>query len=68
MAEVDFDDFEDAVFAPARDPERARRYGLMLNYAGAASSIALVLLLSFWAYKLAMRDVNGVPVMRATSA
>lgn len=65
MAEVDFDDFEDAVYAPARDPLRAQRYGQMLNYAGAASSIVLVLLLAVWGYKLAMRDVNGVPVMRA---
>ena len=65
MAEVDFDDFEDAVYAPARGLMRAQRYGLWLNYAGAASSIALVLLLAVWGYKLAMRDVNGVPVMRA---
>jgi len=65
MAEVDFDDFEDAVYAQARDPLRAQRYGAWLNYAGAASSIALVLLLAVWGYKLAMRDVNGVPVMRA---
>jgi hypothetical protein len=65
MAEVDFDDFEDAVYAPVRDPLRAQRYGRMLNYAGAASSIALVLVLAAWGYKLAMRDVNGVPVMRA---
>ena len=65
MAEVDFDDFEDAVYATARGPMQAQRYGLWLNYAGAASSIALVLLLAVWGYKLAMRDVNGVPVMRA---
>ena len=65
MAEVDFDDFEDAVYAQARDPLRVQRYGEWLNYAGAASSIALVLLLAVWGYQLAMRDVNGVPVMRA---
>ena len=65
MAEVDFDDFEDAVYAPRRESAGTQHFGQLLNYAGAASSIALVLLLAVWGYKLAMRDVNGVPVMRA---
>lgn len=65
MAEVDFDEFEDAVYAPARNDARAARLGRWLNYAGAASSVVLVVLLAVWGYKLAMRDVHGVPVMRA---
>lgn len=65
MAEVDFDDFEDAVYAPAREDARAARMGRWLNYAGAASSVALVVLLAVWGTKLVLRDVNGVPVMRA---
>jgi hypothetical protein len=65
MAEVDFDEFEDAVYAQAQGGARREQINRLLNYAGAASSIALVLLLAAWGYKLAMRDVNGVPVMRA---
>ena len=36
-----------------------------VNIAGAATSLALVLGLGFWGYKLAVRDVNGVPVIQA---
>jgi len=48
--------------------------GLVLNEArrwvsigGALSSVALVLGLAYWGYALAVRDVTGVPVMRAAS-
>lgn len=48
--------------------------GLVLNEArrwvsigGALSSVALVLGLAYWGYALAVRDVSGVPVMRAAS-
>lgn len=37
----------------------------LAHLAGAAVSAALVLGLAVWGYKLAMRDVNGVPVVRA---
>lgn len=36
-----------------------------INVAGAATSIALVLGLGFWGYKLAVRDVSGVPIVAA---
>lgn len=36
-----------------------------VTYAGAATSVALILGLAVWGYKLAVRDVNGVPVIRA---
>lgn len=65
MAEVDFDEFEDAVSMPVRDGARAAMVNRLMNYAGAASSIILVILLAVWGYKLLLRDVNGVPVMRA---
>lgn len=65
MAEVDFDEFEDAVYAPIRRGARSEQVQRLMNYAGAASSVALVILLAVWGWKLAMRDVNGVPVMRA---
>ena len=67
MAEVDFDEFEDAVYSPVRDGVRAAQINRLMNYAGAASSVALVVVIGIWGYNLAMRDVNGVPVMRALS-
>ena len=65
MAEIDFDEFEDAVYAPVRDPARTAQMNRLLNYAGAASSVVLVALIGMWGYNLAMRDANGVPVMKA---
>ena len=39
--------------------------GGLLNYAGAAVSLALIVGLGVWGYKLAVRDVTGIPVVRA---
>ncbi|MCK8462687.1 SPOR domain-containing protein [Aliiroseovarius sp. S1339] len=39
--------------------------GSALNYAGAALSLALIVGLGVWGYKLAVRDVTGIPVVRA---
>ena len=36
-----------------------------VNLAGAVTSLALVIGLGFWGYQLAVRDVNGVPVIQA---
>ena len=64
MADLEFDDFESGHAYPAADSrlDRARR---IVSIAGAACSVALVLGLGFWGYQLAVRDVAGVPVMRA---
>ena len=35
------------------------------RYAGAAASVALVLGVAWWSYELLMRDVKGVPVVKA---
>lgn len=53
--------------APKVDPPRAEpaRVTLALNWAGAAVSLSLVVGLSVWAWQLTMRDVSGVPVIRA---
>ena len=60
MAELDFDSYDtDAV------GNRSEQLSRMINLTGAACSIALVVGLGVWGYRLAMRDVNGVPVMRA---
>ena len=43
-------------------PGRAQR---LVQIAGAVSSVALVIGLAVWGYKLAVRDIAGVPVIRA---
>lgn len=60
MADVDFDDFE-GYYAPRR-PAKVQR---LINIAGGVSSIALILGLAIWGYRLAVRDVHGIPVVRA---
>ena len=49
----------------ARDLLTAQKLQRSINLAGAATSLALVLGLGVWGYKLAVRDVNGVPVIQA---
>jgi len=61
MAELDFERLESGYAGGGR----AARWGQMANLAGAACSVALVIGLGLWGYKLAVRDVQGVPVMRA---
>ena len=48
--------------APGGAPLRA---GNLVNYAGAFVSLALVVGVSVWGYRLLVRDVSGVPVVRA---
>jgi hypothetical protein len=43
-------------------PGRAQR---LVQIAGAVSSLALVVALGVWGYRLAVRDIAGVPVIRA---
>lgn len=42
-----------------------QRAGTVTQYAGAALSVALMVGVSVWGYKLLVRDVNGIPVVRA---
>lgn len=66
MADVDFDEFDGGYaeheIASGYATGRARA---MINLAGAACSVALVIGLGIWGYKLAVRDVSGIPVVRA---
>ncbi len=39
--------------------------GRLINVLGAVASLALVAGVGYWGYKLVMRDVSGVPVVRA---
>ncbi len=52
----------DEGFAPAAQAPRVTN---LVNFAGAALSFALILGVSFWGYKLIVRDVSGIPVVRA---
>lgn len=52
----------DEGFAPAAGMPRLTN---MMNLAGAALSLALMLGVGFWGYKLIVRDVSGIPVVRA---
>lgn len=58
MAELPMNGSQQAV-----DPRKA--VGAMANWAGAAVSLALILGAGVWGYKLLVRDVTGVPVVRA---
>ena len=64
MADLEFEDFDGDYDSTVSDGrlERAQR---MVRLAGAVCSVALVLGLGFWGYRLAVRDVAGIPVMRA---
>lgn len=59
MAAVNFGRYEAAPSAPMG---RAQR---MVNLAGAGTSLLLVIGVLVWGYRLAMRDVNGIPVIKA---
>ncbi|PZR00929.1 MAG: SPOR domain-containing protein [Cereibacter sphaeroides] len=60
MAVLGDDEFEGYASAPERG-----RMQFYLNTAGAVTSIALVAGLAVWGYNLAVRDVSGIPVVRA---
>ena len=51
--------------ALASGPAAPGGLGSALNYFGAALSVALIVGLGVWGYKLAVRDVTGIPVVRA---
>jgi cell division septation protein DedD len=52
----------DEGFAPSTGAPRATN---LVNYAGAAVSLALIAGVSVWGFHLVMRDVSGIPVVRA---
>lgn len=43
----------------------AKSFGTLVNFAGAAVSLGLVVGIGVWGYQLVTRDVSGVPVVRA---
>ncbi len=66
MADVDFEEFDDG-YGPASGQAAppVARLSHLVSLAGAVSSVVLVVGLGIWGYKLAVRDVTGIPVIRA---
>ena len=60
MADYTFDGYDGGDSAPS-----SARVASLANWAGAAASLALVIGISVWGYRVVMRDVSGVPVVRA---
>lgn len=58
-------DYSDDTDMQGEAPRGAAGLGRMLNVMGAVASLALVAGVGVWSYKLVMRDVSGVPVVRA---
>ena len=57
-----------AAYSDVRAPHHAERKlntGKLVNIVGACVSLAVVASVGVWGYKLVMRDVTGVPVVRA---
>ncbi|WP_135505667.1 SPOR domain-containing protein [Roseovarius aestuariivivens] len=46
-------------------PERSSNFQKLTNMAGAAVSLALIVGIGVWGYKILVRDVSGVPVVKA---
>jgi hypothetical protein len=63
MADMNFERFEGS--RRTSDDAARARFQPLINFAGAATSVALVLGLAVWGYKLAVRDVSGIPVVLA---
>lgn len=49
----------------AADVSVGARVGRLTHYLGAVISVGLMVMLAVWGYKLVVRDVSGVPVIRA---
>ena len=54
-----------AVYTDGVTPSAQPRAGLWVSYGGAVVSLALMAGIGVWGYKLVMRDVSGIPVVRA---
>jgi hypothetical protein len=67
MTDYDYSEPDEA-HAPHRGgtfSDGTPRIGTLVNWAGAVVSLGLVIGMGIWAYQLTMRDLSGVPVIRA---
>ncbi|SDW31660.1 Sporulation related domain-containing protein [Ruegeria halocynthiae] len=58
-------DYSDEAYNDYEAPHTAGGLGRIVNVLGAVASLALVAGVGVWSYQLVMRDVSGVPVVRA---
>ncbi len=66
MAVFNYDELGSVYEEPhATNPGLAEKARLWVNLAGAVCSVTLLIGVAFWGYRLAVRDVTGIPVMRA---
>jgi len=65
MADVEYRGAESAPQGVARSVSGSRRISKLVNTAGAVMSVALIAGVGIWGYRLLVRDVTGVPVVRA---
>ncbi len=64
MADIQFDDSYDLGHSsPAQDS--SGKFAKMANTTGAVISVALILGIGVWGYRLLVRDVSGIPVVQA---
>ncbi|MCV2881209.1 SPOR domain-containing protein [Actibacterium sp. XHP0104] len=61
MTGMNYDDYHDETASPVA----TGGVQSLVTWAGALTSVVLVIGLGVWAYQLTMRDVSGVPVVRA---
>jgi hypothetical protein len=66
MADVEFSHDVGPYGHDGADPAGAHSVMSWTNTAGAIVSLALIAGIGVWGYELMMRDVNGIPVVRAT--
>lgn len=64
MAQLHYDAYHAPLQAQQNSAEPLR-VGLMVNVIGAVLSVALLTGVGVWSYRLMVRDVSGVPVVRA---
>jgi hypothetical protein len=64
MANMEFNGFETEEYGGSAT-NSGRKTQRMLHLAGAAMSIGLICGAGYWGYAIAVRDVSGVPVVRA---
>lgn len=62
MAEIEY---SQQLGSQGMDPDAGSGLGGIVNLLGAAASVALLAGIGYWGYQLVMRDVSGVPVVRA---
>lgn len=68
MAHLEFDDVEGGEgygYGTYDAPPSVSAVQRLINVAGALTTVAVVIGVGVWGYKIAVRDANGIPVVRA---